>query len=62
VPGITLSILAVGTETNKLVMMSCYGVVFFSTIAFSAIAILSALFLPNADHLLTGKVVTTLHG
>jgi hypothetical protein len=61
VPGVTPDILAVGTRAYQLASASAYRTVFLSTIAFTGVAIIATLFLPNVDHLLTGDVATTLH-
>lgn len=61
VPGITPEILAVGTRAYQEANAAAYRTVFLSTIAFSGVAIIAALLLPNVDKFLTGKVATTLH-
>jgi hypothetical protein len=61
ISNITPNIIAVGTVAYKEANASAYRTVFLSTIAFTGIAIIATLFLPNIDHLLTGKVATTLH-
>jgi hypothetical protein len=61
IPNITPNIIAVGTVAYKEGNASAYRTVFLTTIAFTGIAIIATLFLPNIDHLLTGKVATTLH-
>lgn len=61
IPNITPNIIAVGTVAYKEANASAYRTVFLSTIAFTGVAIIATLFLPDIDHLLTGKVATTLH-
>ncbi|KAK3065124.1 hypothetical protein LTS18_009708 [Coniosporium uncinatum] len=61
VQGITPNILAIGTRAYQDANSSAYRTVFLSTIAFTGVAIIASLFLPDVDHLLTGKVATTLH-
>ncbi|KAF2020247.1 MFS general substrate transporter [Aaosphaeria arxii CBS 175.79] len=61
VPGITPEILAAGTAAYQHANADAYRTVFLSNIAFSGVAIICALLLPNVDHLLTGQVATTLH-
>ncbi|KAF2677961.1 MFS general substrate transporter [Lentithecium fluviatile CBS 122367] len=61
VPGITPEILAIGTSAYQHANADAYRTVFFSNIAFSGVAIICSLLLPNVDHLLTGQVATTLH-
>lgn len=61
VPGITPTILAIGTRAYQEANASAYRTVFLTTIAFTGVAIIATLFLPNVDHLLTANVATTLH-
>lgn len=61
VPGITPEILAIGTNAYQHANADAYRTVFFANMAFSGVAIICSLLLPNVDHLLTGQVATTLH-
>jgi hypothetical protein len=61
IPGISPTILAVGTSAYKQANADAYRTVFLSNIAFSGVAIICSLLLPNVDHLLTNQVATTLH-
>jgi hypothetical protein len=61
IPGVTPTILAAGTAAYKQANAEAYRTVFLSNIAFSGVAIICSLLLPNVDHLLTGQVATTLH-
>ncbi|PGH00780.1 hypothetical protein AJ80_09119 [Polytolypa hystricis UAMH7299] len=61
VKGLTPDILAVATDANKHGSAEAYKTVFLTTIAFTGIALIASLFLPNAENLMTGKVATTLH-
>ncbi|KAF2119628.1 fungal trichothecene efflux pump [Lophiotrema nucula] len=61
IPGITPEILAIGSEAYQYANADAYRTIFFSNIAFSGVAIICSLLLPNVDHLLTGSVATTLH-
>ncbi|KAF2737378.1 MFS general substrate transporter [Polyplosphaeria fusca] len=61
VPGVTQEIMAVGTAAYQHANADAYRTIFFSNIAFSGVAIICSLLLPNVDHLLTGTVATTLH-
>lgn len=61
VPGISDSIVAAGVWANKQANAEAYKTVFFVSIAFSGIALISALLLPNVDAMLTNKVASTLH-
>lgn len=61
IPGVTPAILAAGTSAYKQANADAYRTVFLSNIAFSGVAIICSLLLPDVDHLLTGQVATTLH-
>lgn len=61
IPGITPEVLAAGTAAYQHANADAYRTVFLSNIAFSGVAIICSLLLPNVDHLLTGQVATTLH-
>lgn len=61
VDGVTNDIIAAGIQANKEANADAYRTIFFVSIAFSAIALVSALLLPNVDALLTNKVASTLH-
>lgn len=61
IPGLTPDILAIGTSAYQHANADAYRTVFFSNIAFSGVAIICSLLLPNVDHLLTGQVAATLH-
>ncbi|ORY11695.1 fungal trichothecene efflux pump [Clohesyomyces aquaticus] len=61
VPGITPQILAAGSSAYKTANADAYRTVFLANIAFSGVAIICSLLLPNVDHLLTSQVATTLH-
>lgn len=60
VPGITDRIIAIGTRAYQDGSASAYGVVFLSTIAWTAVGVIATLVLPNVDHLLTEQVAATL--
>jgi hypothetical protein len=61
VPGITPSILAVGTRAYKLANADAFKTVYLSTVAFSGVAIILTFFAPNVDELMTHNVASTLH-
>lgn len=61
ISGVTPEILAVGTNAYQRANADAYRTVFYSNIAFSGVAIICSLLLPNVDHLLTSQVATTLH-
>jgi hypothetical protein len=61
VPGVTPDIIAAGSSAYKHANADAYRTVFLSNIAFSGVAIVCSLLLPNVDHLLTNQVATTLH-
>lgn len=53
--------MSVGSLAWKQANADAYRTVFFSNIAFSGVAIVCSLLLPDVDHLLTAQVATTLH-
>jgi hypothetical protein len=61
VQGATAEVIAAGTAAYKHANVLAYRTVFLTSIAFSAVALISSLLLPDFDHLLTNKVATTLH-
>lgn len=61
VPGISESAIAAGVRANKEANAEAYRTVFLVTIAFSGIALISSLLLPDVDKLFTNKVASTLH-
>ncbi|KAH3918753.1 hypothetical protein HBH56_024320 [Parastagonospora nodorum] len=61
IPGVTPEIIAAGSSAYKQANADAYRTVFLSNIAFSGVAIVCSLLLPDVDHLLTGQVATTLH-
>jgi hypothetical protein len=61
VPGATSSIIVIGLRAYKQANADAYRTVYYSTIAFSAVAVILTWFAPNTDHLMTGKVAATLH-
>ena len=61
VPGITNQIIAIGVRANKVAYANAYSTVFLTSIAFTGIALISALMLPDVDALLSSKVASTLH-
>ncbi|KAG7137010.1 Trichothecene efflux pump TRI12 like protein [Verticillium longisporum] len=61
VAGLTQDVLAVGTAAYKQANADAYQTVFFTNIAFSGVAIICALLMPNVDKHLTDRVTTTLH-
>ncbi|OCK77436.1 MFS general substrate transporter [Lepidopterella palustris CBS 459.81] len=60
VPGVTPRILAAGTRAYQEGNSSAFRTVFLSTIAFTGVALISALFLPDLEALMSNKVATTL--
>ncbi|CAH0030520.1 unnamed protein product [Clonostachys rhizophaga] len=61
IPGISGQIIAAGVWANKLANADAYRTIFYVSIAFSGIALICALLLPDVDRMLTGKVASTLH-
>lgn len=60
IPGLTPNILAVGTRAYKIAAAQAYQTVFYSTIAFSGVAVIISFFTPNAKSFLTSEVAATL--
>jgi len=61
VAGLTSAIETVGIEAYKVASSHAYQTVFYSTIAFSVLALICAFLTPNVDELMTGRVVATVH-
>jgi hypothetical protein len=61
VAGLTSAIESVGIAAYKVASSHAYQTVFYSTIAFSALAIFCSLWVPNVDDMMTDRVVATLH-
>ncbi|RFU33262.1 hypothetical protein B7463_g3049, partial [Scytalidium lignicola] len=61
VNGLTPEILDIVTSAYKEANIKAYQTVFFTSIAFSGVAIILACFAPNVDSLMTGQVATLLH-
>lgn len=62
VVGVTDSIIAAGTRAYKVANSDAYSTVFYTTIAFTGIAVIVAFFSPNVDEKMTGDVAVTLDG
>ncbi|KAK5023389.1 hypothetical protein LTS07_009264 [Exophiala sideris] len=62
VQGITPQILAAGAEAYKVAYAQAFKTVFLTTIAFSAVAVVLSLWIPNVERLMTNKIGVTLHG
>lgn len=60
VPGVTPHIIDVGVATYKVASAAAYRTVFFTSIAFSGLALILSFFCPNVDDRMTGMVATTL--
>jgi hypothetical protein len=60
VPGISPSIITAGTRAYKEANSNSFRTVFLTTIAFSCVGLITTLFLPNFDSLLSDKIATTL--
>jgi MFS family permease len=61
VPGVTEQIIVVGTREYQVANANAYRTVFLTNIAFSGVAIVCTLLLPEVDHLMTEHVATNLH-
>ena len=60
VVGLTAAIEKVGIAAYKLASSHAYQTVFYTTIAFSTLAIFCSLWVPNVDDMMTDRVVATL--
>jgi hypothetical protein len=60
VDGVTDSIIAAGIGAYKIANSDAYSTVFYTTIAFTGIAVIVAFFSPNVDEKMTGDVAVTL--
>jgi Fungal trichothecene efflux pump (TRI12) len=60
IPGITPSIITAGSYAYKEANSNAFRTVFLTTIAFSGTALITTLFLPGLDSLMSDKVATTL--
>lgn len=61
VAGLTDAIMAIGSRAYQVANMDAYRTVFLTNIAFSGVAIICAVLLPNVDVFMTNQVATTLH-
>jgi hypothetical protein len=61
VHGLTASIEAIGIAAYKVASSHAYQTVFYSTIAFSVLAVLLSLLTPNVEDQMTDRVIATLH-
>lgn len=60
IPGASPEVIAIGTRAYQDANAAAYRTVFLTTIAFTGVAVIASFCLPDLDHLLTGKVSTTL--
>jgi hypothetical protein len=60
IPGISPNIISAGSRAYKEANANSFRTVFLTTIAFSAVALITTLFLPNFDALMSDKIATTL--
>lgn len=61
IPGINAQIIAAGKHAYKVANVQAYSTVFFTTLAFTGVAIILSFFSPNVDDKMTGQVAVTLH-
>lgn len=61
VPGLNTTILAAGMRAYRFANAHAYSTVFYTTIAFTGIAIILSFFSPNVDDKMTSKIAVTLH-
>lgn len=60
IPALTDQVLAAGQRAYKIANAQAFRTVFFTTIAFSGVAVALSLFAPNVDEKMTGQVAVTL--
>jgi len=61
VPGITEAIESIGIATYKDASSHAYQTVFYSTIAFSVLAVAMSFLTPSVEEMMTDRVIATLH-
>jgi hypothetical protein len=61
VPGVNPEILAAGTQAYRQANSQAYSTVFYTTIAFTGLAVLLSFFSLNVDDKMTGQIAVTLH-
>jgi hypothetical protein len=61
IPGLTPGILATGTRAYKIASAHAYSTVFYTSIAFTGLAVALSFFAPNVDDKMDGKIAVTLH-
>jgi hypothetical protein len=61
ITGLNDAILAQGMTAYRSANAHAYSTIFFTTIAFTAIAVILSFFCPNVDDKMTGQVAVTLH-
>ena len=61
VPGLNSEILAAGMRAYRAANSQAYNTVFYTTIAFTGVAVLLSFFSPNVDDKMTGQIAVTLH-
>jgi len=61
VPGVNDGVLAAGMRAYRLANSQAYSTVFYTTIAFTGVAVVLSFFSPNVDDKMTGQIAVTLH-
>jgi hypothetical protein len=61
VPGENPGILAAGMQAYRQANSQAYSTVFYTTIAFTGLAVLLSFFSPNVDDKMTSQIAVTLH-
>lgn len=61
IPGVTSDMARIGLRAYQDASASAFGTVFLSTIAFSAISAILAIWSPNVNHKLTQELTTPIH-
>ncbi|KAF9895194.1 hypothetical protein FE257_000096 [Aspergillus nanangensis] len=61
VPGLTPQILTIGNAAYKMASAHAYQTVFYTSIAFTGVAVIMAFWSPSVDDKMTGDIAATLH-
>ena len=62
IPGVTSEVLAAGSLAYRNAYVDAYRTIYYVSIAFGALTIISNVLVPNIDHLMTTQIAAKLHG
>jgi hypothetical protein len=62
IPGINAGIIAASTRAYKFASSHAYSTVFYTSIAFTGIAVIQSFIAPNVDDKMDGQIAVMLHG